>query len=149
MILDRFYQQTAQSQTFFLTNKNVYCKFLCWCFSLYLHLFAPYTCHFSVFHPEKFLNVLPVPFLLLNGFWLSLIYGCCLSTESPIVLRSCYTRIYRFILLFSMLLASLFSNLIILLAFYMAVNGSAFWVPYYVYIFYSHQIIISVLQFIY
>jgi len=46
--------------------------------------------------------------------------------------------IYRFILLLSMLLASLISNLIILLEFYTAVNGSAFWVLYYLYVFYLH-----------
>jgi len=57
--------------------------------------------------------------------------------------------IYRFIPLFSMLLASLISNFIILLEFYMAVNGSAFWVLYYLYVFYLNQIIIAVLQSIY
>lgn len=77
------------------------------------------------------------------------IYGCCLSNGSPTVLRSCDIMIYRFIPLFSMLPTSLISNLIILLELYTAVNGSAFWVLYYQYVFYFNQTIIAVLQSIY
>jgi len=116
---------------------------------LYLHLFALYTCHFSVVHSEKFLNFFQFHFCYWMDSDLVFIYGCCVSIGSPTVLRSCDIMIHRFIQLFSMLFASLISHLIILLEFYMAVNGSAFWILYYLYVFYLHQIITAVLQSIY